>query len=206
MTPNKPYIVGLTGGIASGKSHLANALRAAGAVVIDADRIAHSLTAPQGAALPGIRARFGEGVFEGHALNRGALAALVFSDEAARRDLNAITHPLIFEQIHGQIAQHQEQTALVVDVPLLYETGFDALCDEVWCALADYDTQLVRLMGRGLTLGQAEARINSQLPAAQQAARADQVICTLGRKEDSAEKAVTLWNQLIARLEHARSN
>lgn len=202
MTPNKPYIIGLTGGIATGKSHLSRSLREAGAVVIDADQIAHGLTAPGGAALPALRARFGDGVFEGDTLRRAALADIVFSDPKALQDLNAITHPLIFAKIKEQISNNRHQPALVIDLPLLFETGFESSCDEVWCALADHNTQLVRLMGRGMGLDQAEARINSQMPAEEKAARAHQVITTLGRKEDSKRQVVTLWNELIARLQH----
>lgn len=202
MTPNKPYIIGLTGGIATGKSHLSRSLREAGAVVIDADQIAHGLTAPGGAALPALRARFGDGVFEGDTLRRAALADIVFSDPKALLDLNAITHPLIFAKIKEQISNNRHQPALVIDLPLLFETGFESSCDEVWCALADHNTQLVRLMGRGMGVDQAEARINSQMPAEEKAARAHQVITTLGRKEDSKRQVVTLWNELIARLQH----
>ncbi|NLG57841.1 MAG: dephospho-CoA kinase, partial [Clostridiales bacterium] len=102
MIRNKPYLIGLTGGIACGKSNLTSALLSVGAVVIDADEISRALTAPGGQALPAIRAAFGDEVFEGEALNRQKLAGLVFFDAQALKKLNAITHPLIFAEMDRQ--------------------------------------------------------------------------------------------------------
>ena len=97
------YVIGLTGGIACGKSHLTKTLRDAGARIVDADEISRSLTAAGGKALPAIRAAFGEAVFRGETLDRRALGAKVFADETARGRLNAILHPMIFEEMRRQI-------------------------------------------------------------------------------------------------------
>lgn len=200
MTQNKPYLIGLTGGIACGKSHLSNALMSAGAVVIDADAISHALTGEGGAALPAIRAAFGEGVFEGEALNRQALAARVFFDAEALKKLNAITHPLIFAEMARQISRHAHQPALVLDVPLLYETGLDARCQEVWCVYAPREEQVRRLVRRGLSEEEARQRIDSQMSGDEKARRSDQVILTTGTKEESASRAIALWRDVLRRL------
>ena len=200
MTPNKrPRIIGLTGGIACGKSHLSDALRGHGVTVIDADQISRSLTASGGAALPPIRAHFGESVFDGEELNRQRLAKKVFGDAEQLAALNGIVHPLVFREIDRQIAQHQNQPALVVDLPLLYETGFETRCDQVWAAYAPPDIQLKRLKDRGLKLAEAQARINSQIPALEKARRADAVIPTTGSKQESAQAVIRLYDAFLRR-------
>lgn len=203
MTPSRPYIIGLTGGIASGKSNLSRALRQAGAAVIDADLISHELTRPGGPALPRLREAFGGDVFDDEALDRRALAALVFRDAAALRRLNAIMHPMVLEEIDRRIAASRGEPALVIDVPLLYETGWDSFCDEVWCAWAPTWVRLRRLMRRdGLSLREARARERSQLSAREKARRADHVITTTGTREESAAKALRLWRAALGRAAH----
>lgn len=199
MTPSKPRMIGLTGGIACGKSHLSAALREHGAAVIDADAISRALTAKDGAALPLIRAHFGDAVFEGDALDRQKLGALIFADTQARCALNRIMHPLIFEEIDAQIADYAGRIAVVVDLPLLYETGFDARCAEVWAAFVDEAEQTKRLMQRGLSAQEARLRINSQMPAAEKAARADHVIDTSGTHEASKAAVIRLYEAFIRR-------
>ncbi|NLX82808.1 MAG: dephospho-CoA kinase [Clostridiales bacterium] len=199
MIPNKPPIIGLTGGIACGKSHLSDALREHGAVVIDADQISRALTATGGAALPLIRAHFGDAVFAGGELDRQKLAALVFTDKQALKTLNHIMHPLVFEEMDKQITQHADQPAVVVDLPLLYETGFEPRCAEVWAAYVSKEEQLKRLKQRGLTQQEALQRLASQMPAHEKALRADYVIDTSGAREDSAREVTRLYDAFIRR-------
>ena len=190
------YVIGLTGGIACGKSNLSAALKKAGAPVIDADEISRALTAPGGAALPAIRAAWGDGVFRSGELDRQALAQAVFASEEERRRLNAILHPMIFAELRRQL--EAARGPAVMDVPLLYETGLDAWCDEVWCAYVPQKEQIVRLRKRsGLTRAQALARIRSQMPALEKRRRADRVIRTDGSKEESAAKALQLWRDVM---------
>ena len=108
------YVIGLTGGIACGKSNLSKALKANGVPVIDADEISRALTARCGAALPAIRERFGDRVFDGDELNRRALSDIVFSDPKERDALNRILHPMVLDEIHRQInsATHDEKIAM----------------------------------------------------------------------------------------------
>ena len=141
MSANRPYIIGLTGGIGTGKSEAAKFLASLGAVHLDADAISHELTEPGGEALEPIRAEFGEGVFhEDGTLDRQALAQITFSDPARKRALEAILHPRIQRDIMRGIDRAAEEGAKVVilDVPLLFETGMDALCDGDLGALRRY--------------------------------------------------------------------
>ena len=193
------YVVGLTGGIACGKSNLSSALRAEGARVIDADEISRSLTASGGDALPAIRAAFGDGVFEGDSLNRQALGSLVFQDEAARKTLNGILHPLVLKEMRRQM--DEAAGPVVLDVPLLFECGIDTWCDEVWCAYLPQREQVKRLMARdGLTRREALGRIHAQMPAREKLRRSDRVIRTDGSREESAQIVLSLWRALPPNL------
>ena len=193
------YVVGLTGGIACGKTNLSNALRARGAQVIDADEISRALTSEGGAALPAIREAFGSGVFDGESLNRRALAALVFADEKQREKLNAIVHPLVTEEINARMAAVSEPVLLVV--PLLYETGMEKRCDEVWCAWVPQKEQIQRLRKRDrITWREALRKIHSQMPLREKRRRADHQIRTDGTKAESAAIALALWENMERKI------
>ena len=177
-------IIGLTGGIACGKSNISQTLQELGAVIIDGDLLSRELTAPGGAALPQIRRSFGDDVFmPDGTLHRRALGAVIFGNDQARQTLDGIMQPLLWQLIEQRIAQARAADAplCVLDMPLLYEAGLDKLCERVWCAWIPRETQLQRLMARdGFTLEEAEARLRSQMPADEKAARADVVIDTSG--------------------------
>ena len=203
-----PYIVGLTGGIAMGKTNLTNALKNAGAPVADADEISRALTAPGGRALPTIRAAFGDAVFSGPALDRKALAALVFSDREKREALNRIVHPLVLEEIRRQIdaAADKNEPVLFIDAPLLFEAGLDKWCGEIWCAYLPQKEQLRRLRARNpMTVKEALRRIQSQMPARERLRRADKVIRTDGSREKSAAIVLSMYQELLKRLQGERT-
>lgn len=190
-------VLGLTGGIACGKSTISLTLRELGAVIIDGDVLSRELTAPGGAALPDIRAAFGDGVFlPDGTLDRRALGAVVFGDDRARSTLDSIMQPLLLTMILRGIedARQSGAPACVLDMPLLYEKNLDRLCDRVWCAYIPRETQLQRLMARdGFTREEAESRLRSQIPAEEKAARADVVIDTGGTIQYTKEVVIALY-------------
>jgi dephospho-CoA kinase len=174
--------VGLTGGIGSGKSTVAALFAARGVAIVDTDVIAHQLTAPHGAAMAQIAAQFGDDyVAPDASLDRARMRALVFSDDAARARLEAITHPLIRTETarllaHAQAANHPY--AIVV-VPLLAESGtqWKARVDRVLVVDCSMDTQIERVMRRnGLTRDEALAIIRRQASRSARLAIADDVI------------------------------
>lgn len=203
MLANKPYIIGLTGGIGCGKSEAAACLRELGAVHVDADAISRSLTAENGLALPAVREKFGDGVFgEDGMLDRAKLGQIVFASEAHRRVLESIIHPLVQSCTLAEIeaASARGDKVVVLDVPLLFETGMDVLCDETWVVAASAQTQLSRVMQRGLTAEQAQARIDSQMNPEERSAKATKVINTDRPVERTRAELTNLYQQILKRL------
>ncbi len=190
-------IIGLTGGIACGKSNVSDALRELGALIVDGDVLSRQVTAPGSDALPLLREAFGEGIFNADGtLNRRALGAIVFADEGERQRLNAIVQPLIRRRILEEIERARAEGAAlcVLDMPLLYEEGLDSLCARVWCVSLPREEQLRRLMARdSFTREEAERRLQSQLPAEEKAARADVVIDTSGTIAETRAKIPALY-------------
>lgn len=201
MKQSKPYVVGLTGGIASGKTGVAKVLREMGMTVLDADEISRSVTAPGGEALEDVRRAFGDEVFDGDVLNRRKLGDKVFNDAAARRQLEEIVHPLVIGKM--QRLTEETQAAIVFwDVPLLYETGMDRQCGEVWCVYVSFREQVRRVMRRdGLSRKQALSRMNSQMPVAEKKARAEHLIDTSGSYRATRRRVRGLMRDLQRRLQ-----
>ena len=197
--------LGLTGGIACGKSHVSDTLRRLGAVIVDGDRLSRELTAPGGPALPAIRAAFGDGVFRADgSLDRAALGRRVFGDEGELGRLNDLMRPRLRSLIYAKLeeARTADAPVCVLDMPLLYEEKLDALCGRVWCVTVPPRTQLDRLMARdGLSAGDARRRIASQLPTAEKARRADVVIDTDRSPEETEAAVRALYDGELARLE-----
>ena len=185
-------IIGLTGGIAVGKSAVSQILKQHGYEIIDADRVAHQLQATNTPLLTELATVFGLTILhkDGN-LNRDKLAKIVFKDEQARQRLNAIVHPAIRAEFE-RLIKHFTGDILFLDVPLLFEAGFDELTDANLVIKATKDVQLKRLTSRdGLTEEMALARINSQIPASEAEKLADFVIDNsgdFGALEENVEK------------------
>ena len=198
------YIVGLTGGIASGKSEAARMLGDMGARCVDADAISRRLTSEPGETLDMIRAEFGDGVFdEEGALIRSKLADIVFNDPAKRKALDALTHPAIQKTMLDEVEQADKAGEKIVflNVPLLFETGMDALCDETWLISCDEDVQLDRLMGRdGMDEDQARARIASQMSLEDKTRRATVVIDNRGQLDRLYSQLSGLYQALVKKV------
>jgi dephospho-CoA kinase len=196
--------VGLTGGVGSGKSTVSALLARHGALVIDADAIAREVLEPGTPGYDAVLARFGaEVVAADGTLDRPALAAVVFGDEAARADLNAIVHPLVGERSAELMAAAAPQDVVVYDVPLLVESRLGKAFDVVVVVEADVDTRLTRLAERGLAESDARARMAVQASDEERRAVAHEVIANDGTREELAAEVDELWQRLIARRDAA---
>ena len=191
--------VGLTGGIASGKSLVADELAARGAVIIDADVLAREVVEPGTAGLAAVVERFGEGVLDGDRLDRRRLAQIVFADPEARRDVERIIHPAVRARA-AELEREASPDAVVVHViPLLVETGQHDRFDVVLVVDVDQQTQLTRLVTRdGLTEADARARLAAQASREQRRAAADIVIDNGGSVTDLKNQIDPLWHHLTS--------
>jgi dephospho-CoA kinase len=194
--------IGLTGGIGSGKSTVSALLVGKGAVLVDADRLAREVVEPGTPGLAAVTEAFGSGVLTADgALDRPALAAIVFADPQARARLDGIVHPLVRERAAELAAAVPPDAVVVNDVPLLVETGQQGLYDLVLVVEADVETRVARLVRRGLTEADARARIGAQASDEQRRAVADVVLDNSGTTEELAAQVDRLWAE---RVEPAR--
>jgi dephospho-CoA kinase len=184
--------VALTGGAATGKSYVLDRFRRHGIPCLVADDLAHGVTAAGTEATSAIAARFGAGVIaQDGSVNREALGAIVFADDAARRELEAIVHPVVYRAIEAGMrafAKLGDSTLAVVEIPLLYETGHTSDFDRVIVTTCRDDLQLQRLIDRGLGEARARQIVSAQKPAAEKVALADFVIRTDGEKSETDEQ------------------
>ena len=194
--------IGITGGVSTGKSTFCESLRqlAPSARFFDADRAAHDLVGVEEVKQELLN-EFGSGIFsDGRDLNRGALRAIVFQDAAKKRALEKILHPRIRRQWSIEADQHRKSPEFFfADIPLLYETGGESLCDRVVVVACSADIQLTNLMRRmGIDRDAAQAMINSQMPLEEKIKRADHVVWNNGDKSTLANQAgnlLELWRQ-----------
>jgi dephospho-CoA kinase len=192
-------LIGLTGGVGSGKSTVAAILRELGAVVVDADEASHAVYEPGTPGFEAVVGEFGDYyVRDGH-IDRQRLGELIFKDAASRRRLNAIVHPLVRDWMAARTAEAVEQGADVVvqDVPLLFENGLDPLFSSVVLVYVPEEMQLARLVeGRGFTPERARAVIATQVPIEEKRRRAHIVIDNSGTLEQTRSQVEQLWARL----------
>lgn len=201
-----PPVIGLTGGIASGKSTVSARLAALGATVIDADSIGHRVIAPDGAGYGPVVAAFGrEIVAADGTIDRRRLGAKVFADPDALKRLNAISHPLMAREMEREIGRLRALPAerrpqlIVLDAAILLEAGWDRLCNAVWTVEVPPETAIERLMARnGLSEDQARGRLAAQHSNAERAAKAERIISNAGSIADLEAAVDALWTQAIA--------
>ncbi len=196
-------VIGLTGGIATGVSTVAQMFRELGAVVIEADQIAREIVASGSETLAKIAQVFGPQVLaRDGTLDRKKLADIIYKDEASRRRLNALTHPLIRRRILDEIERLREaqpDAIVLVDVPLLLDTtGPEAYeLDGVIVVSADRAAQISRLQARDkMSHEEAERRVAAQRPVAEKAEDADWVIDNSGSTEETRRQVELLWQEL----------
>jgi dephospho-CoA kinase len=193
-------IIGLTGGIASGKSESAQYFKSLGAYTINADEIAHELTAKGMPALDELVKSFGAGILlPSGDLNRKKLANIIFSDEKAKLKIEKNFHAHIISCVNETISQNIKKCNIVLDAPLLFEVGLDKICDKIVVVWVSYDIQVERLSLRDkLNVDQAKKRINSQMSMGKKVELADFVIDNSGSKEDLKKKVKGLCELLTS--------
>lgn len=193
-------LIGLTGGVGSGKSTVAEMLRDLGATVVDADEATHAVYEPGSAGFEAVVREFGEGyVTDNGRIDRERLGRFVFKDADARRRLNDIVHPLVREWMAQRTAEAVEKGANVVvqDVPLLFENGLERFFSSVVLVYVPEEVQVQRLVsGRGLTPERARAIIAAQMPIEDKRGRAHHVINNSGSREDTEAQVGSVWRQL----------
>lgn len=191
--------MGLTGGIAAGKSEALAALRRLGAAVLSADAVVHDLYG-EPAVRDAVVARWGPGVAPGGAVDRGAIAARVFGDDAEREWLEEVLWPEVGRAIAAwrteQARREPPPAAIVVEVPLLFEAGMDALFDSTVAVVADDDARSRRAAAKGL--GALQQRASRQLPQDEKARRADHVVANDGSLDDLERSLAEMLAKLKA--------
>jgi dephospho-CoA kinase len=182
------YRIGLTGGIASGKSSVGRLLEARGLPLLDADAFAREALAPGSAGALAVLERYGDGVrAPGGGIDRAALGRLVFADPAERHWLEQLVHPIVRSRFDAELQRHAAAPAVVLMIPLLFEAGLEGLCSEIWLVDCDAAQQLQRLMARdGLSVADAQARIAAQWPLARKRELADVVLNNRGDAQQLA--------------------
>ena len=194
---SRPYLIGVTGNIACGKSSVLRHLAELGAETIDADHVVHALMEPGQPVWAAVRDGFGPGVMapDGR-IDRRALAGIVFSDPAELQRLEEMTHPAVRVRIMAQVAEAATRgvKTIVIDAIKLYEGGLADHCDETWVVTCDPAQQLARLMARnGFDEAEARRRIAAQPPQAEKVARADVVIDNSGTPEATRAQVEAAW-------------
>jgi dephospho-CoA kinase len=193
----RAFTIGVTGDIACGKSTVLRMLADFGAETIDADAVYHELIAPGAPLWQALLDRFGDDIVgPGGAIDRQALGAIVFADQAALADLDALTHPAIVAEVQARI-EASAAPVVALDAVKLIESGLAADCDRVWIVTCDRDQQIARLVSRnGLSRAEAERRIGAQPPLAPKLAQADLVIDNSGSLDATRRQVEQAWQEL----------
>jgi dephospho-CoA kinase len=195
-------VIGLVGGIGSGKSVVRGMLAELGAAVIDADRVGHEVYLPGTPGFDAVVARFGRGIVDPEGrIDRPKLGALVFSDPAKLVQLNAIVHPLIQAEIEQRIAEERRREiapAVIVEAAVLLEAGWNRLVDEVWLVVADREEILQRLSAsRGLSRAESEARLARQMSDEERRKASTVVIENRGSLDELRSRVADVWHRRI---------
>ncbi|HIZ95514.1 MAG TPA: dephospho-CoA kinase [Candidatus Ligilactobacillus excrementavium] len=195
------YVLGLTGGIASGKSTVSNYLYEQGAVVIDADIVSRQVVRPGAKGLLALVSEFGKQIQnEDGTLNRAALGEIIFNDQKKRDVVNGLLHPLIKEEMLNQVKVAEEKAVdlVVLDIPLLFESKCEQYCDAVLVVDVSPETQKGRLMRRNdFTQKEAQARIDSQMDPADRKKRADFVVNNDASEEKTYQQVDILLEDIL---------
>ncbi len=202
----KAFVVGLTGGIGSGKSAAASCFLQHGAVVIDADEISRELTAPGSAVIGELVEKFGDRIIQPNgSLDRAVLAAIVFNDKTSLSELNAIMHPMIRSEALSRISKVSPDRIVIYDMPLLVETNSVEMCDVVVVIDLDAERQVERLMAnRGMSVEQAQERIRNQSTREERNLAATWVIDNNGTPQELDQACTFVWEEIVKRAHKIR--
>lgn len=183
-------VIGITGTIASGKSLVGKLLEKLKVPVIDTDHVAHDVLRTDTEVKSALRARFGDGIFNSDGeINRKSLGAIIFSDDAARHELDRIVHPAVIRACRKRVYELGDVPVVALLVPLLFEAGLDSQYDEIWTVIASDEVVRERLKKRdGLTDDEANKRIAAQYPQAEKAKRSHHVIDNSGTEDDTMKQ------------------
>jgi dephospho-CoA kinase len=195
----RTIIIGVTGGIATGKSTIAGMLGQLGAKTIDVDRVAHRFLKRKTPSWQEIRDEFGDEILNKNSvINRKRLGKIIFTNKDKQKKLEEIIHPLVIEAVKKRISRaiNQKQGVLVIDAPLLIESGLASLMDKLIVVNAPGYIQRKRLVKRGLTQEEAERRINSQLPLAMKVKLADYIVENNGNLTWARRQVRRIWNEI----------
>lgn len=199
------YKIGLTGGIASGKSTVVSMLRQYDAAIIDCDIIARDVVLPGSKGLQAVVCAFGpQALLSDGTMNRAYIGSVVFTNPAKKQELEEILFPLIRQEIRTKITQLEKAGEVVafLDMPLLFEVKYQSYVNEVWLVYVDAVTQLARLMARnGYTKDEALARIRSQFPIDKKRALSQVIVDNTASLEKTEEQVKAAWNQLLLRID-----
>ena len=202
---DKPLVIGLTGNIGTGKSTVSGILAGLGALIIDADQVAHRVMEPSQPAYQAIIAEFGQEIApEGGSIDRRLLGQIVFTDPAALARLEAIVHPAVYRQVK-ELVQESVEPVVVIEAIKLLEAGLSLqLCDVVWVVTAPREEQIERLIRtRDLSRAEAMLRIDAQPPQPDKVAQADVVIRNAGSLEQLHQQVMAAWQQVLVVLDQA---
>jgi len=188
----RPFLVGLTGNFGTGKSTVARLFRRLGAEVVNADRLAHEVFRKENRLYPGIRSLFPE--LKGR-LSREALARIVFQSPVRRRALESLVHPYVFDRIREETRRRRARV-VVVEAPLLFESGFDQACDGTILVQASPQETLRRLRGKGFREAEVRARWRAQWPVKKKIRRSDYLIDNSDGRQKTQRQVVQIWKDI----------
>lgn len=189
------HVIGVTGSFGTGKSTVTNLFEELGAFKVDADALAHEALMPGSEVFDRIADLFPDALTAGGGFDRKKIAAAVFADGAKRKKLESIIHPYVFQRIASEISDAEEKIA-VVEVPLLFETGFDQYCADVVVVSAPADQIAKRLKEKGFDEKEIEARLKAQLPLAEKMEKADFVINNADGFTETKKQVEKIWKKI----------
>ncbi|MDI6785230.1 MAG: dephospho-CoA kinase [bacterium] len=191
-------VIGLTGGIASGKTTVAKIFSNFNLEIIDVDKIAKEIIHPQKDTWKKIIEAFGEKILDKNlAIDRSKLAKIIFNTSKKRKILNNITHPVILTKIKERLIELKSKDIVVLDIPLLFEAGFEDIVDKIIVVYVDEEVQLERLRRRSkLSIKEAKDRIKSQMSLLEKSKKADWILCNNGKVEELEDKVKMLFEEI----------